>query len=180
MLFLVLYLFCLFTALGMGLYCAWTDLRGMIIPNSAVLAVAGAFAVFALVNLMAGAAAPDVFYGHIGAGLLMFIVTFILFSLGMFGGGDAKLVSAFSLWTGFSALAYFLFWMTLAGALLGVFALCVKKAKPFKTMREGSWIARLQAGESAVPYGVAITTGAFVAFYMAGYFAPEQLSLFLM
>ena len=40
---------------------------------------------------------------------------------GLFGGGDAKLLAATAVWTGFGAFPQFLFWTALAGGALAQF-----------------------------------------------------------
>lgn len=74
----------------------------------------------------------------------------------------------------------FLFYMALVGGVLGLVALALRKWKPVKNPAEGSWIARVQAGENKVPYGAAIAAGALASFVELGYFSSEVLSSFLM
>ena len=57
--------------------------------------------------------------------------------------------------------------------------LYVKKKKPFEEAAKDSWIERLQAGESSVPYGIAITFGTAIAFLQLGYLNPATWQLFL-
>src|SRR5690606_13741029 len=111
---------------------------------------------------------------------LLFAVSFVLFSLKMIGAGDSKLLSVYALWAGFGGLLPFLFYMALIGGALGGFSLWVQRAKPFEKAAADSWIGRLQAGQSAVPYGIAITGGAIVCFVFQGYVSPENLRLLAM
>jgi Flp pilus assembly protein protease CpaA len=66
-------------------------------------------------------------------------------------------------------LVVFLFYMALMGGLLGIAALVMKKKQPFKNPPEGSWAQKAQSGKSVVPYGIAITFGAWCAFFHTGF-----------
>jgi len=111
--------------------------------------------------------------------LLTFGVTFVLYGLKMLGAGDSKFAAACAFWISVKYLPIFLFFMTLAGAGLGLVALYVKKKKPFKSPAAGSWFAQVQGGADKVPYGVAITFGLVMAFLYSGYFSPNTLASFL-
>jgi Flp pilus assembly protein protease CpaA len=64
------------------------------------------------------------------------------------------------------AMPPLLIYMALSGALLAFATLAIRKIKPFKKAKEGSWIAQVQAGGNRVPYGIPIAFGAFVAFFV--------------
>lgn len=137
-----------------------SDYRSLRIPNAHSLIVIGAF-------LIAFAAAPDLFgsvWVHLSSALLVFTVTYLMFHFNVMGAGDTKLASSLALWLGLKPLILFSFLIALAGGVLGVVALYVRRAKPFAAPREGSWIAQAQAGRSAVPYGIAIAVGFWVSF----------------
>ena len=70
--------------------------------------------------------------------------------------------------------------MSVAGGLLGLTALALRKWTPVKEPKENSWVARVQAGESKVPYGVAIALGALASFVEIGYLERDTLASFLM
>ena len=180
MIFLIVYLFTVMAAMGLGLLAGWSDYKGMTIPNYIALLVPCLFAV-SYTALHFGEV--EIFQGiekHLIAGGVTFVVTFIMFIAKMIGGGDSKLATAFAFWVGTKGLPVFLFYMALMGALLGLAAIILKKRKPVKEPPEGSWVARVQAGESVVPYGIPIAIGAIVAFLQLGFFSPTNLSLFLM
>lgn len=179
MIWLIVYLTCLFVAVWAGLMSAWSDVKGMTIPNHYALIVAGSFLPAYLVAYLTGV---DVFSSvlvHIISVVVVFAVTFGMFAMGMFGGGDSKLITAFSLWFGGGKLALFTFVVAIAGSLVGVVALILKKWKPVKDPAENSWVYRVQNGENVVPYGVAIIIGAVVVFLAEGYFALPTLLTFL-
>ena len=109
----------------------------------------------------------------------MFVLTFFIFMAKIMGGGDAKLMTAYAFWFGIKGLIVFLFYTALFGALLAVAALWLKKKKPCEAPTEGSWVQRVQAGESAIPYGIPILIGAILSFIKLGYFSPAYLASFL-
>lgn len=175
---LFLVVFCMLVALGFGVASGVSDFRSMTIPNVYALGVLLAFV---------PAFAADAFSGegveffaswksHLIAFVLMFGVSFLLFSTRMIGAGDSKLITVFSLWVGLSGLAGFVFYMAVLGAVLGVATKVMNKKVLVKEPREGSWIAKSQAGGNGVPYGIAIAFGAVIAFWLQGYFSPENLA----
>lgn len=180
MLLLIFFLTSILGVLGLAAMAAYSDLRAMVIDNAYSLIIAGAFVLCYGVLFLSGKAdilAP--LWSHLIAGLLMFIVTFILFAVGMLGGGDSKIASALALWLGLKGLPIFLLIMTLIGGVLGVIALILARHPLLKNPQEGSWIARAQAGESKVPYGIAIFGGVLAAFIQLGYLEFSSLIEFL-
>ena len=137
-----------------------SDVRTMRIPNMHSVVIAAAF-------LVAFAASPESFPGkwwfYPAALAIMFAITFGMFAKGMIGGGDAKLGSALALWVGLQGLVPYVFWMAIAGGLLGVASLFIKKSKRFTGLPPENWIAQVQEGRNAVPYGIAISAGAWGA-----------------
>ncbi|MEY4696630.1 MAG: hypothetical protein RIT14_1058 [Pseudomonadota bacterium] len=72
-----------------GLWVAWSDLKFMTIPNSAVLSLLAVWAVIGPI------AVPLQTYAFgWGAGLAVLVVGFLLASLGQIGAGDAKFAAA--------------------------------------------------------------------------------------
>lgn len=151
--------------LGVTLWSCVTDFRTMRIPNSHSLVIIACFLVAWLVS-------PETFgkwWNPFGAFALMFAATFGMFCLGMFGSGDTKLSSVLALWVGLGGLMVFLFYMSLAGGLLGGIAMYIRKKKPFPNASAESWVGKAQSGKSAVPYGIAITAGAWAALFHSGF-----------
>lgn len=174
MFFLVVFLACLFVTIGTGILAGWSDFRGLTIPNLYSGLILGAFALAWGVGQVA--APPDAspfsaIGSHLFAGFLMFLVTYGMFAAGMIGAADSKIGTAFALWLGVRGLLPFLFFMTVAGGILGVAALALRRKPVWKNAPEGCWIDRVQKGENAVPYGIAIALGAFVAMLKVGYFS---------
>lgn len=137
-----------------------SDIRSLRIPNMYALVILACF-------IPAWLTTPAVFdplWHHLAAMGLMFILTYIMFSIGIMGGGDSKLATALGLWVGLKGLLPFVFYMALIGGVLGVMTLFLRKKKLFNNPKPGSWIEQAQAGQNAVPYGVAISFGSWASF----------------
>lgn len=142
-----------------------SDVQRLRIPNTYVLVVLGAFvAAFVLSPSSFG-----VWWHPFAAGAVFLVITYVMFALNMLGAGDAKLGAALALWVGLPGLMAYVMYMAIVGGLLGVASLILKKRKPFKNPREGSWVATVQGGGNAVPYGIAITAGACGAMLHNGF-----------
>lgn len=152
------------------LFSCVSDVKSMRIPNMHSLIIAAAF-------LVAFAASPESFEGkwwyYPAALVAMFAITFGMFAKGMIGGGDAKLGSALALWVGLQGLVPYVFWMAIAGGLLGVASLFIKKSKRFVGLPPENWIAQVQEGRNAVPYGIAISFGAWGALLQTGFLSHQ-------
>jgi Flp pilus assembly protein protease CpaA len=112
-------------AIGLLVFAGYSDLRYRRIPNGVCLAIA----VIGLARLIIDADAVAAGY-TLGAGAAVFAVTFVLFLCGVFGGGDAKLLTAVGLLVGYRNLIGFLIIMSLCGGVLGLFALARAKLAP--------------------------------------------------
>lgn len=176
---LFLVVFCVLVALGFGIASGLSDFKTMTIPNIYCVGIAAAFAVAFLADMLTGTGMEffAAWKPHLLAGAMIFGATFVLFGLGLIGAGDSKLCTAFALWVGLTGLASFLFWMAMTGAVLGILTKIMNKKILVQSPAEGSWIAKAQDGARNVPYGIAIVTGAVIAFYQLGYFSPEKLTL---
>jgi prepilin peptidase CpaA len=141
-------------------YCAATDTVSMTIPNIVSIIAVCAFPPIAL---MAGLDAVAIGW-HLLAGTFVLVITFILFAVGVFGGGDAKMTASAAVWLGFDQLLYF----SLGAALLGGFltlGLLNVRAYPWPALvMRVPWIARLTNEKEGIPYGVALGAAA-VIFY---------------
>lgn len=175
---LVIFLTCLFVTLAIGFWAAWSDFKGLIIPNWHSVAIIVSFLVaFAAMKFMGHSVIFSALSSHALAALVIFIITAALFALKTMGAGDSKLSTAFALWIGVSGLPAFMFYMTLVGGLLGLGALVLAKWKPIKNAPSDGWVARVQSGENKVPYGIAISLGALACFVKLGYFGEALLLL---
>lgn len=144
---------------ALAIIAALGDLAAMRIPNwiSAVVVVS-----FFPVALLMGLAPMGVAV-HLGMGLLVLAITLGLFAIGQIGGGDAKLMSAMSVWFG-AGLGPYMFWTAMIG---GVFTLLIvlarTQAQPYVAAMPG-WAANLMTPKKRITYGVAIGGGALAAF----------------
>jgi len=136
------------------------DALSMRIPNWLTILIAIAFFPMALITEMPFATLA--IHSAIGAGL--FVLGFMLFSFGVFGGGDAKLLAAAGLWFGGAAVAAFLVMTVLAGGLLALAVAVWSLASMDSKMKDGSLFKRLGAIKPNVPYGYAFAIGAILAF----------------
>lgn len=138
------------------LFAAWHDVSTMWIPNWVSIALGIAFIPAAMA---AGLAMPQIGM-HLIVGGVTLLICVILFYIGIFGGGDAKVIAAASLWVGLAGMTSFVFWMALAGGLLGI-ALIILRRMKLNPTRE--WSKRLLSPETGAPYAVAIAIGGLVA-----------------
>ena len=136
------------------------DALSMRIPNWLTVTIAVAFLPMAFLTSM-----PLGILGvHLLTGLGMFVAGFALFALGLFGGGDAKLLAAAGLWLGWPDLIPFLVMTAFAG---GALALCVGAWSVINLsseVKDGALFRRLGSIKPNVPYGYAFAIGALLAF----------------
>jgi prepilin peptidase CpaA len=148
-------------AIGMLITIAYGDVRTRRIPN----ALAGAIAILGLSRMIL--ADDPVATGHtLVASAAVFAVTFLLFWRGVFGGGDAKLISTTVMLVGFHDLFDFFLLMSLCG---GALALAILTRDRFRLHRRRHISqGTTEAGCSGppmpptVPYGVAIAGAGIV------------------
>ncbi len=180
MLFLIVFVCAIIVAAGLGLLSARSDLNGMIIPNIYPVSIAVAFVFAYAACALSGNPEPfQRLSSHLWAGGGALLITFIMTMTKTMGGGDSKLITAYALWMGALNIAWFLFVVTLSGAVLALIAIGVRRLKPFKDPKPGTWIARSQAGEAVVPYGIPIVAGALYMFIAEQYLTLDLLKAFL-
>lgn len=136
------------------------DALSMRIPNWLTALIAIAFLPMALLTGM-----PLLTVGlHLAVGVGMFFAGFALFALGLFGGGDAKLLAAAGLWLGWPDVIPFLVLTAFAG---GALALCVgiwSIINVDSEVKNGTVFKYLGSIKPNVPYGYAFAIGALLAF----------------
>lgn len=145
---------------------AFCDAWKFIVPNTIPLALAGLFFVAAMV--LPGQVG---WLSHLGAAAVVLAAGLALFAWGRLGGGDAKLMAALALWTGFDYLVDLLIAISIAGGALALGLVLARRlrralrgAAPDPSDRPPPRL--LVIGES-VPYAVAIAPGAiFVGRYL--------------
>jgi prepilin peptidase CpaA len=131
---------------------AITDFLEMTIPNWVSVILIGAFvliAPFSGLSLVALA-------WHLAAALVVFTVCFALFAFNVMGGGDAKLLTAASLWFGFntSLFEFLAFTGYLGGAL--TILIILLRANWEKLATVGIKLPQTLMVAKKIPYAIAI------------------------
>ena len=104
---------------------------------------------------------------HFGTMLAIFCLGLGLYSFGVLGAGDAKLLAAGALWVGgdWMLIAQFLGYVGLIGGALAVSLLVVRRLLVgliYYSPGTGRYLPRLLLGGEGIPYGIAITAGALI------------------
>src|SRR5260221_10626261 len=141
------------------IYAGLTDLTSNKIRNSVIVLLLLAYAALAP---LAGFPMYEIGWSAAVA-LGVLLAAFIMFALGVIGGGDAKLAAVTALWFGaHHTLAYLIFTMLLGGALAVAILLFRMLPLPAR-LENGSWIARLHALRGAMPYAGSMAASALIA-----------------
>lgn len=145
---------------------ARSDLGSYRIPNGYSVALLSLYPLFAFTA--PHSVAP---FASLGVMAAVLTVGFAAFAFGWIGGGDAKLLSAASLFAGPVLVGEFLLVMALAGGGMALFMLCrhlrMRFAGPVGDA--GNQVIRNSLPTDKLPYGVAIAVGGiFVALRLAG------------
>jgi len=137
------------------LYGAWSDARTLRIPNALSLVLLGIFFPTAVI---AGLPLENIAW-HVLTAVVVLAAGIILFALGLFGGGDAKLLAASALWVGWPLVMWMLIAVIIVGGVLSVVVILLRKGLGLWP----DWLVRTARGVfepgKAVPYGIAITIG---------------------
>jgi prepilin peptidase CpaA len=146
---------------GLMATAAFEDLRRLIIPNGLILGLCALWPLHVVT-------APVLTLAAAGTATLcaaaVFIVGALLFSRGLIGGGDVKLLAAATLWAGPAATVSLLVLTSLLGGLLCLLLLTpigalIAAVRPI--VRDSGNPAR-GANPVLVPYGVAIAAAALI------------------
>lgn len=139
---------------------ALTDFFEMTIPNRIPVILIAAFlliAPFSGINLMQ-------LGWHMMAAGIVFAVCFALFALNVMGGGDAKLLTAASMWFGFNqSLFEFLAFTGYIGGVLTV-AIIVMRANWDMFATIGVKLPQTLMVANKIPYGIAIGAAGLIAY----------------
>jgi prepilin peptidase CpaA len=138
-------------------WAAACDVRTMEIPNRiSVIAVA----LYPIAAIACGVHWQSILV-HLGVGFGALVLFWTLFSFGLFGGGDAKLMAAAAVWTGWSYLPQFILWTCLAGGVLSAIAIYARRNLAPESRRP-EFVNRFLT-EQGLPYAVAIAASGFIA-----------------
>jgi prepilin peptidase CpaA len=157
-------------------FAAASDLFTMTISNRVSLALAAGF-------LLLAAASGMGFYEilmHIGAGATVLTVAFACFAMGWIGGGDAKIAASAALWFGFGYLLNYLIYASLFGGALTVLLLQFRQWPLPYVLVGQTWLLRLHAKESGIPYGIALAIGALTIYPETDWIKAVDLAHFAM
>ena len=141
-------------------FAALADLFTMTIPNRiSLILIAGYF------GLALYLGTPLATIGmHLSCGLVMLLLTFVMFHLRWIGGGDAKLAAATALWLGWSSLFEYGLIASLIGGVLTVVLLTLRHYDlPEKVLSVG-FIAKLAEKNGGVPYGIALALAGLLVY----------------
>ena len=159
--------------IGLLLYAAWSDARFLRIPNWLSMTLLVAF----LPTVLLAGLSMEAIAWHFGAGVAVLVAGFILFAIGLFGGGDAKLLAVCALWLGIDHVLWLLAAVVLIGGVLSIAVILLRKGLGLWP----DWLVRHLKGlfepNAAVPYGIAIAGGALLILPRADIFPPQLLDL---
>jgi prepilin peptidase CpaA len=124
------------------------DILTRSIPNTIVLCLVVCFGIFAIADRMAIGQVLE----HAVCGGIVLFCGYLLFSISMMGGGDAKLLAGSALWFGFDNILPLIAAISLAGGVLAVIYIALNAIRHA--------IHNESAPVRAIPYGAAIATGA--------------------
>ena len=138
------------------------DIRRLVIPNGVIV---GLCLLWPFHLATAPNATMAAGMASIGCALAVFFAGALLFSRGLIGGGDVKLLAAATLWAGPDGILPLLALMGLLGGLLGLFILspiCLDFLGLRRRLPTGP--SEITAGltNPVVPYGVAIAAAALI------------------
>ncbi len=135
------------------------DLLTMRIPNKVSLLLLGTFMVAAP---LAGFTWNEIGL-HLAAGAVTLAAGIVLFALGGFGGGDAKLLGAAAVWIGFDHLVTYIAYVTIFGGALAVILLAYRWM-PLVYVKAPEWAWTLHKRGGPIPYGIAIAAAALLIY----------------
>ena len=129
------------------------------IPNSLIIGAAALFLPAALVTGMP----LWIMSLHVATAAVLLLFGFGLFSFGVIGGGDAKMMAAAGLWLGFPCSILFVTFSALAGGILAA-AIGLWFLVTMEGGIHSAWFDKAVAPlKPSVPYGFALAAGAILA-----------------
>ena len=136
------------------------DLLTFTIPNRLCAVLALGYVVFAV---LLGVSALDILL-NLSCGLAILIAAFVMFSLGLVGGGDAKLAAATAAWLGWTAILDYGLAAALFGGILTLIILGARIAPLPPVFGRIGWLARLHNAKAGVPYGIALAAAGLMQY----------------
>lgn len=145
---------------------AINDVYEFKIPNWITAALALAY----LPASLAVAAPPAIVLEGVLLGVVTLLISFALYTVKFFGGGDAKLFAATTPWIGIAGLGVFLVNTAIAGMFVAFFLIAFRKTPPLPVYAQAPWLMRLHQRKHDLPYGVAIAVGGLLSFQELPFF----------
>jgi len=136
------------------------DLLTFTIPNRLCVALALGYVVFAA---LLGVPAVDILL-NVSCALAILAMTFVMFSLGWLGGGDAKLAAATAAWLGWAAILDYGVAAALFGGILTLILLGARMAPLPAALNRFDWLKRLHSASAGVPYGIALAAAGLMQY----------------
>jgi prepilin peptidase CpaA len=149
-------------------FAASSDLFTMTISNRVTLALIGGFLAMAVLS---GMSLSDI-ATHAGAAATVLAATFVFFSRGWIGGGDAKLAAATALWLGFDHLVVYLLYASIFGGVLTLAMIRFRLMPLPRALAEQEWVKRLHRLDGGVPYGIALAAAALMIYPDTAWMQP--------
>src|SRR5689334_10975381 len=141
-------------------FAASSDLFTMTISNRVTLILVAGF--FALA-LYSGMDLHAVLW-HVAAAFAVLAVTFVFFTRGWIGGGDAKLAAATALWLGFDHLMAYGLYASIFGGILTLAMIRFRLMPLPNALADQEWVKRLHKLDGGVPYGIALAAAALLIY----------------
>ncbi len=141
-------------------YAMYSDITRFEIPNTLSILLAAAYLPYAL--------SLDIELAIIGRhyiiGFATLAVGFLLFVLGVIGGGDSKFVAAVVIWLEAGDLLSYLFFTTVFGGFLAIIVVLFRLINLPPRWMDSPTIAKLHDKNSGLPYALAIGGAGLVFF----------------
>ena len=137
---------------------AYKDAATLTISNRLVACLAMSYLPFALLS---GLGLLNMGYA-LATGVLMLLISFLLFSFGLIGGGDAKFAAVTAVWLGPEGVLMFIAYTTLIGGILAITLLFFRILPLPAFMCGHAWVRRMREPTSSIPYALAMSPAALL------------------
>lgn len=128
-------------------FAAATDLLTFKIPNRISVALVAAFLVAAPFSGLTWVG----FFSHVATFAVVLALGIALFTAGLFGGGDAKLLAAAALWIGYESLPVYMAMVAIWGGALAVALILFRQSNCRRASFSGNGSPACTAGRPACP-----------------------------
>ncbi|EFL89849.1 prepilin peptidase [Ahrensia sp. R2A130] len=144
------------------IYATFSDLLSMKISNLTCGVLVLGFFILAPLSGMGWQAIAI----HSSVAVAALVMGMSFFSMGVMGGGDAKLIAAVSLWLGLGLTLPYILAASLLGAVVTLVIVGLRKAKPRLPQAFRDWrvMAKVLDRKEGIPYGLALGPAALVVF----------------